>query len=182
MPKGRKPSTPGAGDTGAQQATTAECAEYHNAFIKPILAHMHLVDLHQVKFASIRSPAYDQVDSSEGLNLVPNESIEVKYHPKQKGAVAMVTVGVRGMKNGKELFSINAIYRSIYTVKDSYTGDQVEERVKAFCRATSLAHVWPYWRESLSAACARMGVQVVLAPLLIVGTHTSPNQTNGTHG
>jgi preprotein translocase subunit SecB len=100
---------------------------------------------------------------------VPKEEMTVAFHPEGKRAIAVVSLKIEAKDGEETVTEVQAVYRAIYGVNDSYVGDNVEDRAKAFCRSNTLAHVWPYWREMLSSMCLRMGIPPILAPLLIVG-------------
>ncbi len=148
------------------------------ALALPILRHMHLVDIHQVKSEAIRHPAFDKKTKGDrGLAINPMQKLDVIYHPDERGVIALVSVGIKAELGDEPMFEVSAVYRAIYKVKGTYKGDQIEDRAKAFCRSTSLAHVWSYWRESLISTCMRMGLPPILAPLLIVGAKRSEEIT-----
>ena len=138
----------------------------------PIIPHIQLLDLHMVTFSSARFPALDTKRTYDQL-FNPTQSIEISLSKKTKQFVAMIRVGVSCGEGKDKLVEFDALYRVIYKIKDTYSGDLFPERAEAFCRAHSLAHVWPYWREALASACARMQVPPILAPLLIVGSPSS---------
>lgn len=154
---------------GVRTAKGQSSREDNAALALPILKHMHFVDIHLLKLDAIRHPEFDTVSKKNGLNIKPSERVEVAYHEANHGVMAIVTLGVEGLIGDAKVFSVTAIYRALYTVKDSFDGDQVEERAIAFCHSTAMAHVWPYWRETLVSTSTKMGLPPILAPLLIVG-------------
>lgn len=155
---------------GALESMEAPHSDQDDAALAlPILRHMHLVDIHQVKFDAIRHPVFDSKPANAKMSIHTKESINVAFNAEKRGVIALVAVGVRGMHEKVAMYEITAVYRAIYTVKDSFDGDDIEGRAKAFCRSTSLAHVWSYWREALVSASMRMALPPIVAPLLIVG-------------
>ena len=139
------------------------------AIAAPILGHIQFVDLHLVATNSLRHPKFDRAKGID-VPLQPEHGMEVHFDPKSGTVVAMVRLAVRAGTGRNKLMEIDAIYRLVYQIKPSFMGDYVAERAEAFCRAHSLAHVWPYWRELLSSMCMRMQLPQILAPLLLVGS------------
>ena len=145
---------------------------------QPILHYMQLIDIHVVSISAIRHPVADQVSDDVPIQIEPSTKMETAYNPKLNTVTAIVVVGVKGKdKDGsQDLFEIKAIYRAVYGISNEFSGDQIEESARSFCRANSLAHVWSYWRELLASTCTRMGLSPIIAPLLIVGAHLPDSQ------
>lgn len=141
----------------------------------PILSHMEFIRLHLLSLSTVRQPKFDEIEEFTGpVNATDEVEAIWGAESDSRNVFAFVKVGVKSGEAKEQLFELQACYRVIYRVKDTYTEDDRNERAIAFCKAYALAHVWPYWRELLASLCSRMDLPMIMAPLLIVGANKPP--------
>lgn len=155
--------------TKKPQTPVLPAQESPAALAQPLLSHIELQSLHLMGVNSLRLPKLDEHGKLD-LPFVPTETMEIAFDPDSRRVMALVTVNLACGEGENQLLRVEALYRVVYRVKDSYSGDDLSKRAEAFCRAHSLAHVWPYWRELLASLCVKMELPPILAPLLIIGT------------
>lgn len=146
-----------------------------------VVAHMQFLSLHLVSMSSTRYPVFDDRAAFESP-IFPSDSLQVAFNAKSRQVTVIVSLGVQAGKGKDKLAEVSAIYRLIYQVKDTFSGDMMAERASAFCHLNSLAHVWPYWRELLATTCLRMDLPPILAPLLLVGGRTVSKELDAHSG
>lgn len=135
---------------------------------QPIVTHVQVVAIELMVASSARFPELDQRDGFD-VPLLSTTELNAMYHESNRRIIAAVKFELKATENDVNFAAWSAVYRLIYQVDEAYAGDQTKARAEAFCQTYSVAHAWPYWREHLASQCVKMGLPIVLAPIMVVG-------------
>lgn len=124
----------------------------------PLLPHVVFLNLHMTSGSFTRTKEFDERGGKLNVPLSPSQSLEVIWDQGKSVMLAVVSLRLTASENEATLVKLEAVYRLAYKINPTFTGDRVEERVKAFCESYSIAHAWPYWREFISSVSGRMGL------------------------
>lgn len=100
--------------------------------------------------------------NSKGVRYdIDHTDIGVGTHPDGSGVVAVVSVRMTfeardDRQSGEPLFSIEAKYAILYKIDDMTSIKN--ENLEAFASLNGVFNVWPYWRDYVQNAAARMGL------------------------
>lgn len=97
-----------------------------------------------------RNPRYDFTDDEHLVIFVPLEFVANDL-------------------NGKEVFSVVAIFRAVYSLPGLPA--HTPEDLQSFARLNGTFNVWPYWRELLQSTGNRVGLAGITVPVYRPGEH-----------
>lgn len=150
-------------ESGLNMATAPLDSVVYNQFIHSV----DLLDLHQVSTETSRGSALDK--GHQEFEIHTTRQFKWQFNEERRGLIALMKIEAKGSVGDLEAIRIQAVYRAIYQVRETFTGEITPQIIDAFCNSSFPGQVWPYWREFLAEASYRMNAPRLLAPLFIYG-------------
>lgn len=158
------------------------CSELQTAIDALRLRDIYLRDL-AAKCADDYDPKYD--------TSIDKLVMQTKHHVDKSVVVEIdddlnmlrvyVDLGARWIIEGSDGESevVKALIEAKFIAEYSMKGTLDEACISEFSLKNVSYHVWPYWRELLSAQCERMHLPKVIIPMIQLANNRHDSQTPG---
>lgn len=151
-----------------------------NKKLQKAIEYLRISDLYVRNLESKCSEGFDPKHSDmEGLAIQTKHMVTkseiVQSDNEEKLFRVFVEVGIKWViKNEEKEITPQAFIEAEFVAEYAVNGDLEDECYNEFALRNVSYHVWPYWRELLSAQCERMRLPRTLLPMMQI----AQNQDN----